>query len=75
MDDEVRGSRLVFWGRASGAQHCSPGAGSSGDPWSHKVSPPLQGEAGPPGLPGPPVSVLAVVGEGWPIPVWRGGWA
>lgn len=59
MDDGVRGSILPP-GASSGAQLCSPGRSfqrTLGHVWA---SPSLQGEVGPPGLPGPLVSVLAV---------------
>lgn len=49
----ARGPHLVSWGPA-----LLPGAGFSGHACSHVGAPSLQGEAGPPGLPGPPVSVL-----------------
>lgn len=58
MDDGVRGSILPP-GASSGAQLCSPGRSfqrTLGHMWA---SPSLQGEVGPPGLPGPLVSVLA----------------
>lgn len=74
MNEGVRGSQLVFWGRALGPSS-APWGGVFREPSVTSGVSPLQGEAGPPGLPGPPVSVLAVVGEGWPLPVWRGGWA
>lgn len=69
----ARGPHLVSWGPA-----LLPGAGFSGHACSHVGAPSLQGEAGPPGLPGPPVSVLLCWGRGGreeASGAWERGWA
>lgn len=52
-------------GRGGGGR--PSGVGSPGDAWSHRVCPFLQGEPGPAGLPGAPVSAPLWWGRGaWP---------